>query len=259
MKRIAFINEKGGTGKTTLAVNTAAWLAANKKLKVLVIDMDSQGHAGKSLGLDVEGIDAGAYEILSGEADSWRDAVHTTRIKGLNIIPGNKRLAGLAQQLGTDKVDMGRLKVILEQVERSGEFSAVVMDSPPSLGPLSLNVMAAASDIIVPVQLTYLALEGCADVVDTISRVRDTFRGEYPRLGLVVATFYRRTRMAHEILDTLLKHFKSRLARTVVGYSVKIDEAQSHGLTVFEYAPNSRGAQVLHKLGAEIFRKVVKH
>ena len=133
----------------------------------------------------------------------------------------------------------------------------VIIDSPPSVGPLSLNVMVSASDVIVPVQLAYLALEGCADVVETIESVRTNYSVGNPQLGAVVATFYRRTNLAHEILNSLNKAFGGKLARSVVGYSVKIDEAQSHGQTIFEYAPGSNGAQVFERLGDELYRKVI--
>ena len=257
MKRLAFINEKGGTGKTTLAANMAAYLAQKKNLRVLCVDMDTQGHLGKSLGVEGRLLETTISELLNRSVRDWRKAAQPTRIDNLHVLPSDKRLAQVSVGMGIGSQDAARLHRILAQVEESGEYDVVIIDSPPSVGPLSLNVMVSASDVIVPVQLAYLALEGCADVVETIESVRTNYSVGNPQLGAVVATFYRRTNLAHEILNSLNKAFGSKLARSVVGYSVKIDEAQSHGQTIFEYAPGSTGAQVFERLGDELYKKVI--
>jgi len=259
MKRLAFINEKGGTGKTTLAANMAAYLAEQKKQRVLCIDMDTQGHLGKSLGVDGSQLESTVSELLNRTVRDWRKVAQPTRIDNLHVLPSDKRLAKVGVGMGVGAQDAARLHRILAQVEESDEYDVAVIDSPPSVSPLSLNVMVAASDVIVPVQLAYLALEGCADVVETIENTRANYSVGNPQLGAVVATFYRRTNLAHEILNHLNATFGNKLARSVVGYNVKIDEAQSHGKTIFEYAPSSRGAEVFSRLGDEIYKKVIRN
>ena len=258
MIRLAFINEKGGTGKTTLAIHMAAFLALTKKQRVLLLDMDSQGHAGKCLGITVSPGQEGLAEVLSDRRKPWNRAVRPTGIPGLDIIPSNKAMAELSGRLSTNRDDITRLSLLLDTIEAGGQYDVAVMDSPPALGPLSLNVMAASTHIVVPVQLSYLALEGCADLVGTIERLRTDYRLERPRLGLVVATFFRRTNMAQNVLQSLDAHFGKLLARSVIGYSVRIDEAQSHGQTVFQYAPGSHGAAMMTRLGEELYRKIVR-
>jgi len=253
MRRIAFFNEKGGTCKTTLCVNVAARLAARGK-RVLLVDLDTQGHAGKSLGLDVRGMSPTVNEWLLDEGRTPFEAVvRPTPVAGVELVPANKDLAAfpLAAAAAADRAD--RLDRRLATLP-AGRYDLVLLDAPPSQSLLTDNVLRAAGELVVPVALTYLALDGCAEVLDSLERLRAE-RGRAPELLLVVATLHRRTQLAGEILAKLRERFADRLSPTVLGWSVKVDEAQSHGRTVFEHAPGSPGARALASIGDEILAR----
>ncbi|WP_163865415.1 ParA family protein [Myxococcus eversor] len=251
MRRIAFINEKGGTCKTTLAVNTAAWLARERDLRVLLVDLDTQGHAGKALGLDVRTLPRNVFHLLTDDAVRLRDVVYPSAVSGLDVLPSYKEMADFPLAVAGDARRAHRLADRLEAAREAG-YDAVVFDSPPSMGLTTRNILVAATEVVVPVALTYLALDGCAEVADTVRQVGEA-EGR-PGLGVtkVVPTLYRKTALATAILDRLRAYFPDSLATTPLGYDVKVDEAQSHGKTIFEYAPRSRGARMLAAIAAEI-------
>lgn len=253
MRRIAFINEKGGSCKTTLCVNVAAHLARARGLRVLVADLDTQGHAGKSLGVDVRGLSPTVHDWLLDPALPLEAAVRPTAVPRLELLPANKDLASFPVAIAAEPDRAERLARRLEAIPPE-RYDAVLLDSPPSLSLVTENVLAAADEIVVPVALTYLALDGCAEIVASLEALRAAGR-RAPRLSLVVPALYRRTQLADEILEKLRERFPDRLSRTVLGYSVKIDEAQSHGLTIFEYAPRSAGAAALSAIADEILER----
>jgi chromosome partitioning protein len=252
MRRIAFINEKGGTCKTTLCVNVAARLAA-RGLRVLIVDMDTQGHAGKSLGLDVRGLAHTVHDWLLDSARTPFEAV--VRVgpgPRLHLLPANKDLAAFPVEVAAAADRADRLDRRLDAL--GDAYDAVLIDAPPSLSLVTENVLRAARELVVPVALTYLALDGCAEILQSLEQL-ERERGRAPALALVVATLYRRTQLADEILEKLRARFPDVLSRTVLGYSVKVDEAQSHGRTVFEHAPRSSGARALAAIADELLRR----
>jgi chromosome partitioning protein len=246
MRRIAFINEKGGTCKTTLCVNVAAHLAARGR-RVLVADLDTQGHAAKSLGVDPRSLAPTVHEWLLGTAP-FAAVMRRTAIPGLDLLPANRDLAGwpVAAGHGGD----GALRRRLDELP-PGVYDAVLVDSPPSRSLVTDNILDAATEIVIPVALTYLALDGCAEILESVERLRAE-RGRAPALTLVVATLYRKTRLADEILAKLRARLGDAVSPTVLGWSVKVDEAQSHGRTVFEWAPRSTGARALAAIAEQI-------
>ena len=248
MRRVAFINEKGGTCKTTLCVNVAAWLAASGR-RVLVADLDTQGHAGKSLGVDVRGLRPTVHALLLGGA-RFEDVVRPTPVPGLELLPANKTLSRFPVEAAGAPDRADRLRVALAEVP-GDRYDFVLVDAPPSVSLVTENVLRAAEELVVPVALTYLALDGCAEIVDSLERLRAE-RGEAPRIALVVPALYRKTQLADEILEKLRERFPRELSRAVLGWSVKVDEAQSHGMTIFEYAPGSPGAGALASIAAEL-------
>jgi chromosome partitioning protein len=252
MRRIAFINEKGGTAKTTLAVNLAAWLATHGGWRVLLCDMDTQGHAGKSLGLDVRSLRPTIHDLLVDPASTLTSAVRSTAVPRLDVLPSNKTLAEFPERAGTSPDRARRLANRLRGLQG---YDFILFDAPPSMGLATLNVMLAAEEIVVPVALTYFALDGCAEILDTVRRVREEHGHSGLRVSLVVPTFYRKTALADEILERLRSRFPAELSRTVLGYSVRIDEAQSHGKTIWEYDPASKGAEMLSEIGRELAGK----
>jgi chromosome partitioning protein len=248
MRRIAFINEKGGTCKTTLCVNVAAWLAGRGR-RVLVADLDTQGHAGKSLGVDVRTVTPTVHDWLL-DGVRFEAVVRPTAVAGLDLLPANKDLAGfpVAAAAAPDRAE--RLRRRLDELGE-GRYDAVLIDSPPSRSLLTDNILVATSEVVIPVALTYLALDGCAEILESLEQVRAE-RGRAPALTLVVPTLYRKTRLADEILAKLRGRLGAAVSPTVLGWSVKVDEAQSHGRTVFEWAPRSPGARALAAIAQEI-------
>ena len=271
-RRIAFINEKGGSAKTTLVANLGAYLALKRGRRVLAIDMDPQGQLGKVLGVDTHRPKRSAIDMLldsvlgeakprgtlADESEVGSDTapvlpISRTHIPRLDIVVANKSL-GLFPGIDSDANGAGtrRLCRTLDTSPEVEGYDFVFFDAPPSFGPLTLNVLCAASEIVVPVPLTYLAMDGCAELLRTVATVRSRYGNPDIRIAMVVPTFYRRTRLANEILDKLKARFPKEIAHSVVGYHVKIDEAQSRGLSIFEYAPRDRGAAVMAELAEEL-------
>jgi chromosome partitioning protein len=248
MRRIAFINEKGGTCKTTLCVNVAARLAARGR-RVLLADMDTQGHAAKSLGVDPRSLSPTIQDWLVGAA-SFAAVVRPTPVPGLDLLPANKELAAFPVAVAGAPDRAAILRARLDDLPE-GAYDAVLVDSPPSRSLVTDNILVAARELVVPVALTYLALDGCAEILQSLEALRAE-RGEAPRLTLAVATLHRRTQLADEILAKLRERLGPTVSGTVLPWSVKVDEAQSHGQTVFEWAPRSAGARALAAIADEI-------
>jgi chromosome partitioning protein len=271
-RRVAVINEKGGSTKTTLVSTIGAYLALHRGRRVLAIDMDPQGQLGKVLGVETRARRRSAIDLLldsvlddassleysyENTADSTpRPAstlpISTTRIPQLDVITANKSL-GLFPILEDDEADpTGRLSRALDSAPELEAYDFILFDAPPSFGPLTLNVLRAATEVVVPVPLTYLALDGCAELVRTVATVRGRYDHPDLHIAMIVPTLYRRTKLANEILERLKQRFPKEIAHTVVGYHVKIDEAQSRGLSIFEYAPKDRAASVMAELAEEL-------
>jgi chromosome partitioning protein len=239
-----------------------AHLALNRGRRVLAVDMDPQGQLGKVLGADVRGAERSAIDLLLDEVldDAALDGVPRraglpripSRIPKLDLIVANKALALLPGPSEGEGDPTGRLARTLDTARETASYDFVLVDAPPSFGALTLNVLRAVREVVVPVPLTFLALDGCAELLRTVETVRSHYGNPELRVTMVVPTFYRRTRMAHETLETLKERFPKELAHTVLGYHVKIDEAQSRGLSIFEYAPRDRAARALAALAEEL-------
>jgi chromosome partitioning protein len=267
-RRIAVINEKGGSGKTTLVANLAAHLALGRRRRVLALDLDPQGQLGKVLGADVRGARRSAIDLLL-DAVLDSDPLHPaaavpasaehqelprvpSRIPRLDLIVANKALAlhpGLCAEEGDPTARLARS---LDEAPACADYDFVLIDAPPSFGPLTLSLLRAAHEVVIPVPLTYLALDGCAELLRTLHTVRTRYGNPALQVTMVVPTFYRRTRLAHELLDRLKEQFPKELAHTVLGFHVKVDEAQSRGLSIFEYAPKDRAARAFSALAEEL-------
>ncbi len=250
MRRVAFINEKGGTCKTTLCVNVGAWLASRRGLRVLLCDLDTQGHAGKCLGVDVRRVSPTVHDLLLDPALPLEAAARPTPVPGLTLIPANRDLAAFPVAVAGHLDRADKLRARLAAVPE-GAFDLVLVDAPPSQSLVTENVMRAATEVVIPVALTYLALDGCAEILATLGRLREE-RGEAPEVTMIVPALGRKTRLAEEIGAKLRERFPRLVSRTALGYSVAIDESQSHGQTVFEYAPRSSGAAALAALADEL-------
>ena len=253
MRRVAFINEKGGTCKTTLCVNMGAWLAARRGLRVLVADLDTQGHAGKSLGLDVRGLAPTILDLLLDPSSPLEAVARPSAVPNLDVLPANKELATFPVEVAGHADRAEKLAALCRRIP-AGRYDLVLFDAPPSVSLVTENVLRAAGEVVIPVALTYLALDGCAEIQQSLEAMRAS-GGEAPALAMVVPTLQRKTRLAEAILAKLRERFPAELAHTVLGWSVKVDEAQSHGQTIFEYAPRSIGARALAALAEELLER----
>jgi chromosome partitioning protein len=249
MRRIAFINEKGGSCKTTLAVNIAAYMADHGS-RVLLVDTDPQGQAGKSLGFYVREMSPTVYDLMLDPDLEAQAVIRPSHVERLDVIVSNKKLADYPVDVASH---IDRERKLADKLRDLTDYDYIVYDSPPSMGLIVTNVMLAAEEIVVPVNLTFFALDGCAEIVESIEDMRERYGKQDLEIILVVPTLYRATKMADEIISKLkMIHFPGKTARTVIGYNVKIDEAQSHGKTIWEYSSWSRGAHMLESLAKEI-------
>lgn len=252
MRRIAFINEKGGTCKTTLAVNIGAWLAREKGKRVLIVDLDTQGHCGKSLGVDVRQAPRTVYDLLVSPEVGVQEVALPTAISNLWLVPSNKAVADFPLTVANHPDRERKLEQKLAGLEG---YDFVLLDSPPSMGLVTTNIFLATEEIVIPVALTYLALDGCAEILGTVDRLQQEHGKQDLTVSMVVPTLYRRTALADEILGKLRSYFPDTLCKTSLGLSVKIDEAQSHGRTIWEYAPKSKGAEMLAAISRELLSR----
>lgn len=250
-RRIAFINEKGGVGKTTLAVNVAAFFAQKRKQRVLLVDLDTQGHAAKTLGIDVRAGGPTIFDLLTKPGVEPNDVIRPTAVENLWLIPSWKEMAEFPTVAAADPERARILAKKLQSIE--GRYDVVVFDAPPSFGLVTTNVLLAADEIVIPVATTYLALDGCAEMVATVERISKEYGHEKLRVTQIVPTLYRKTQLSDEIVEKLKTYFPKKVTEPV-SLNVSIDEAQSHGKTIWEHAPWSRGATLLQHVSERIER-----
>ncbi len=250
---IAICNRKGGTGKTNIAVNLGAYLAHFGK-KVLLVDLDPQANA--TSGLGVEKTKQGIYEVLS-EKISPHSSLIGAR-KDFWLIPSNENLAGADVEMvgleGREAILAKKLGSLLNYdlgKEKKEDFDFVFIDTPPSLGLITVNSLVAADYALIPVQAEYYALEGLGQLLQTISLVRENLQPRLDILGAVLTMYDTRSRLSEEVWNELYKHFPHRIFRTVIPRNVSLAEAPSYGQTILEYAPDSKGAKAYHRLARE--------
>jgi len=253
MKIVAVANQKGGVGKTTTAVNLAASLATLGK-RVLLVDLDPQANATSALGLGgMEG--ASLYETLIGQA-SIGEKVMPTRIETLWLIPADLDLAGAEIEVARLEDHLTRLQSAVLPLREDATFDYVVIDTPPSLGILMTNALAAADEILVPIQCEYFALEGLSKISNIIDQIRDSGVNPGLRLGGILMTmFTSQTNLSQQVVAEVRKHFGDLAFETMIPRTVRLGEAPSFGKTIAEYDPKGSGAIAYNSLAAEFIRR----
>jgi chromosome partitioning protein len=245
---LAVANQKGGVGKSTTAVNIGAYLAL-AGARVLVIDLDPQGNASTGLGLDHREIEPSIYDVLTGDAPP-ATAIRATGVADLHILPSTIDLAGAEVELVSAMSRETRLRRALESIDH--QYDTILIDCPPSLGLLTVNALAAADELLIPIQCEYYALEGLGQLLRNVELVRANLNPEL-RIGGIVLTMYDgRTRLALQVVDEVRKHFTDIVYQTVVPRSVRLSEAPGYGLPIALYDPLSRGGIAYRDLTFEL-------
>ena len=245
---ISVANQKGGVAKTTTSVNLGTALALRGH-RVLVVDLDPQANATTGLGIDRRKVDKSTYDVLAGDTPMGEIA-RSTAIKNLSVVPASLDLAGAEIELAGAMAREKKLDEALEGI--AGEFELVFLDCPPSLGLLTVNALAAAEDLIVPVQCEYYALEGLGQLVETADRVRRSLNPELRIAGFVLTMYDGRTKLSSQVADEVRSHFGDLVYETIIPRSVRLSEAPSFGEPVVTLDPSSRGAVSYRKLAAEV-------
>ena len=250
-KIIAIANQKGGVGKTTTAVNLAACLASSGH-KTLLVDMDPQGNAGSGLGISKEAVEASVYLALMGHA-SAAELIVPTKVPNLSVLPSDSELAGAEIELVAWDDREYRLRKVLAPLRQSYEY--LIVDCPPSLGLLTVNALAAADTVLVPIQTEYYALEGLGHLLNTIGLIHEHLNPALSIEGILLTMFDTRTNLSHQVAGEVTGHFGELVFDTVIPRNVRLSESPSFGKPITEYAAHSAGAQSYLALASEFLAR----
>lgn len=250
-KIIAIANQKGGVGKTTTSVNLAASLGVLEK-KVLLIDADPQANATSGLGIDVETVEIGTYQLLE-HTNSAKDAIVKSDTPNLDVIPAHIDLVAIEIELVDKDEREYMLKKAIESVK--DEYDFILIDCAPSLGLLTLNALTAADAVIIPIQCEYFALEGLGKLLNTIKSVQKVHNPQLDIEGLLLTMYDSRLRLSNQVVEEVQKHFNDMVFQTIIQRNVRLSEAPSYGESIINYDASSKGASNYLSLAKEIINK----
>ncbi len=248
---ISIVNQKGGVGKTTTAVNLSAFLAKKRK-KVLVIDLDPQGNATSGYGFEKSSLENTVYDLLVNEEEIV-NVIAPTSVKNVDMCPTNINLAGAEVELVSAISRETILKRAIEPV--LNQYDYIIVDCPPSLGLLTINALTACEGVIVPIQGEYYALEGLSQLVDTINMIKKKLNPQVGILGVVITMHDRRTQLTRQVVEEVQKYFGDKVFKTFIPRNVRLAEAPSHGLTIDEYDAKSKGSLAYQALANEVIKR----
>ena len=247
-KGFVFVNQKGGVGKTTSAINIGAYLAEAGK-SVLLVDFDSQGNLSTGIGIDEKTAKPGVYELISGLA-SLDAVIRPTSVNGLSVIPAGIDLAGAAVELIDQEERDFFLSRALEPARKQYDF--LLIDCPPSLGMLTLNGLTAADAVLIPMQCEYFALEGLTHLLKTINRLQKNLNPSLDIGGIFFTMYDSRTNLAQQVIKEVSAYFKTKVFSTIIPRNIRLSEAPSHGLPISRYDPFCSGAKAYKSLAQEV-------
>ena len=250
-KIIAIANQKGGVGKTTTSVNLAASLGVLEK-KVLLIDADTQANASSGLGIDVENVSIGTYQILE-HSNTPEEAIISCTAPNVSIIPAHIDLVAIEIELVDKENREYMLKQALETIK--DQYDYIIIDCAPSLGLLTLNALTAADSVLIPIQCEYFALEGLGKLLNTIKSVQKIHNANLDIEGLLLTMFDSRLRLSNQVVEEVQKHFNDMVFKTIIQRNVKLSEAPSFGESIINFDATSRGASNYLSLAQEIIKK----
>lgn len=248
VKVIAIANQKGGVGKTTTSVNLSACLASLGK-RVLLVDIDPQGNATSGFGIDKSKIKKSMYNVLVDDIPA-QEVIEKTTVENLKILPATIQLAGAEIELVSVMSRETKLKRTIDQIKY--DYDYVLIDCPPSLGLLTINSLTAANSVLVPIQCEFYALEGLSQLMNTVALVQKNLNPILELEGVVLTMFDSRTNLSIQVVDEVKNHFNNKVYRTMIPRNVRLSEAPSHGQSIIQYDPKSKGAEMYLELAREV-------